>query len=52
MYVVLYGSGGELDRERVKGRSEIAIKAAVDRLIHRCVLNPGDRILIEDDGEV
>lgn len=47
--VVLYGRGGELDREPVTGTHMNAISEAVDRLVLRCTLNVGDTIRVEGD---
>ena len=56
MYVVLYGTGGELDRERVGVNTdamaeqmvEQLIKNAVQAVLDRSVLAVGDIIKIED----
>lgn len=49
--VVLYGIGGELDREPVRSNRIEAVNAAVLQLVNRCTLDIGDRIVIEGDRE-
>jgi hypothetical protein len=47
LYVVLYGRGGELDREACDDDGDVHIKEAVERLVERCSFAEGDTIKIE-----